>query len=119
MSDFDPDWPHGHVTRDGRKARIICRDKRSSVGLLLVVNVVNDGYEGTWSYNQDGTFHGGSPADSYNLRNAPAPKRKFEFWVNVYPQDFFCYVSKKHADMMADDNRLACVHVTCEEGEGL
>jgi len=20
MTDFDPNWPHGHVTRDGRKA---------------------------------------------------------------------------------------------------
>lgn len=28
MSEFDPKWPHGHVTRDGRKARIICTDAK-------------------------------------------------------------------------------------------
>lgn len=39
MSDFDPDWPHGHVTRDGHKARIICRDAKGSQPLVVLVDL--------------------------------------------------------------------------------
>lgn len=35
--EFDPDWPHGHVTRDGRKARVVCKDAKSFSGSIVAL----------------------------------------------------------------------------------
>jgi hypothetical protein len=59
--------------------------------------------------------------------DAPRPKRVIEGWVNVYPtasgKHFWpqasLYSSKDVADRSAIPDRLACIHIRAEEGEGL
>lgn len=108
-SDFDPNWPHGHVTRSGLKARIICTDRVGDEPIVVLVG--ND--DTVLPARCDGTNpHGISDCD---LINAPAPKR--EFWVNVYPGRAVVYETQEEAYMRASAGRIACAHVT--EGDGL
>ncbi len=119
MSDFDPDWKWGHVTADGRKARIICRDANNTQPIVALITLAN-GQEVMESYEANGKYWDSVSNSLMDLQNALMPKRKFEFWVNVYDHiDANAHASREKADMHASINRIACVHVTCEEGEGL
>ena len=112
---FDPAWPHGHVTRDGRRARIVCTDANTILPCPIVALVTaKTGKEHVEFYRRDGRHP--SPCPSLDLINAPAPKR--ELWVNVYA-DGKTYVSgSRHtADALVCEGRIACVRVT--EGDGL
>lgn len=103
-SDFDPNWPHGHVTRDGRKARIVCTNARSQWPIVASVD-----------HGDCEIVLRGGPDD---FVNAPAPKRAW--WVNVYGgTGRFAdgYETRDGADAGAYPGRIACVHVT--EGDGL
>ena len=78
MSDFDPNWPHGHVTRNGRAAYIkaVFRERDSGRPIIKVVGEVFQ--DGAWHSREwlvDGRLSmlGNSPLD---LLNAPAPKPK-------------------------------------------
>ena len=120
---FDLDWPHGHVTRDGRKARIICRDLQSVHGPIVaaVMNYAGSG-ETVVTYYPDGKYIQ-RDTNSCDLLNVPAPKRRIQGWINVYQLPFEgpIYPRKTRAD--ADNNaapdRIACFYVDIEEGEGL
>jgi len=109
--EFTIDWPHGHVTRDGRKARIVCTDAK---GLYPFVALIDDGkHEFSNRVNCNGVSYS---CTDYDLINAPAQKR--EFWMNVYEDGAsHTYPTKEDADDFAELNRIACVHVT--EGDGL
>ena len=115
--DFDPDWPHGHVTRDGRKARIVCKD-RVSRDEPLVVLVDENSCESVYSYYRSGTFLFGEVSD-YDLINAPAPKIKHERWINIYPggECVDLHPSREVADRAAElrGGRIDCIHITWEE----
>lgn len=122
---FDPNWPHGHVTRDGRKARVICTDSGISLeGAPFPVAAIVQGHAHSIPvFTADGRYHvlGESPTD---LQNAPAPKRKVRVkgWVNVYPESqSFCIGGKEAADRFALHDRIACIEIDreVEEGEGL
>ena len=123
---FDPNWPHGHVTRDGRKARVICTDSGISLeGAPFPVAAIVQGHAHSIPvFTADGRYHvlGESPTD---LQNAPAPKRKVRVkgWVNVYLGDHsILHHSRAAADTCAsDDHRIACIEIDreVEEGEGL
>ena len=77
MGDFDPNWPHGHVTRDGRKARIICRDRRSPG--FPIIALIGDGImEAFDCFNLQGRVNGDGRLRPDDLLNAPAPKRVWE-----------------------------------------
>lgn len=67
---FDPNWPHGHVTRDGRKARIICADRKGDAPILALVTQ-SHGEEYVFAYRPDGQWH--SRGAHLNLLNAPPP----------------------------------------------
>lgn len=73
MSEFDVNWPHGHQTRDGRPARIICTDKNDPdfpIGGLVFDQ--NTGKETFFGYTKNGTLK--LPIhNSYDLVNKPAP----------------------------------------------
>lgn len=125
MTDFDPNWPHGHVTRDGRKARIICTLVNNPN--LPIIALVQDegGVEYGAAFEADGRRPGGREFDrGMDLINAPPPKRKFKVncWLNV---DLSCNVSsfdyRDHADHHATHDRIACIRIEreVEEGEGL
>jgi hypothetical protein len=120
MTDFDPNWPHGHVTRDGHKARIICTDAGSHV--YPIVALVGSCPR---SFTSGGRFSASGEHHHFDLLNAPAPKRKMrlEGWVNVYSmkRTSGLYLSKGDADELAGQDRIACIHIDreVEEGEGL
>lgn len=114
---FDVDWPHGHVTADGRKARIVCRDLRSEQGSIVAAVMNHTGSSETVvAYFSDGKFFQRG-ANSYDLSNAPAPKKRFQGWVNVYAGSTFA--DRKNADLRAGPFRVACIPIDVEEGEGL
>lgn len=112
---FDPDWPHGHVTADGRKARIICKDRKGNRHIVACIGENEDELQTYTAKGRCGYYH-------LDLSNVPAPKQKLEFWVNVYPggQAGAMYESKATADNVpAANTRIACKHIIVEEGEGL
>ena len=79
MGEFSPDWPHGHQTRDGRKARIICQDAKGSFPIIALV----DGKYG--EYPRAYSIEGVSSLEPGSIINSPAPKRIFEGWA-VWPK---------------------------------
>lgn len=115
MTDFDPHWVHGHITRDGRKARVICTD---AMGLQPVVALVQDApqIECPRTYTRDGRFFIGGPSSVADLLNAPAPKKKG--YAVVHADDV--YASREEALAAAlevSTHSFACIQV--EEGQGL
>lgn len=74
----------------------------------------------------DGRTHG--PQTDYWLDLIP-PKRRIQGWVNVYPamvgrNESACagvpiFSDRRHADESATAQRLACIYIDIEEGEGL
>lgn len=127
MTDFDPNWPHGHVTRDGRKARIICTDRKSKAySIIALVQIANkDNEEAVVSYTCEGKYRADGTDNRTDLTNAPAPKK--ECWVNLFyyednPDRIMSCIfnSREAADRRASADsfvRIACMHVT--EGDGL
>lgn len=119
MTDFDPNWPHGHVTRDGRKARIICTDPGSHV--YPIIALVGSCPR---SFTSGGRFSASGEHHHLDLLNAPAPKRKVRVraWLNIYPSGAaYSHLTKIDANTAAGRDRTACIHIDreVEEGEGL
>lgn len=111
---FTLDWPHGHVTRDGRKARIVCTDARGPYPIVALIEAGNS--EWLRRHALDGACQ--LRCYDLDLLNAPAPKS--EWWVNVYADGkVFAHTTKEKAEYSSegDKSRIACVHVT--EGDGL
>ena len=65
------------VTRDGRKARIICTDKKSEAGFSIVALIDNGKDELLETYTKEGYTYG----TSYDLFFA---LEKHEGWVNIF-----------------------------------
>lgn len=107
-------------TRDGRKVRVLCTDLK---GVHPIVGVVTraDGEEVVLTWLPDGrlSFNVACPGDLINV-----PERHVR-WVNVYRGldgrmwgASLC-VSREMADAHADCNRIACLRIEFEEGQGL
>ncbi|MDE3023201.1 MAG: hypothetical protein KGI54_15355 [Pseudomonadota bacterium] len=99
LTDFDPNWPHGHVTRGGLKARILCANAKGAYPIIALITDEN-GTEFPNSTTYNGTAHGSSSKSDYDLFNAPAPKRIM--YVNFYRSEggFLhskCFYSKEKA----------------------
>lgn len=75
-------------TRDGRKARIICFDKKGSIIPIIALIEDENGDEFTYSFYQDGRFFDDRD-DDYDLMMLI---EKREGWVNVY-NDYGTYHS--------------------------
>ena len=129
---IDPKWPHGHVTRKGYPAEILCTDLRRpgfrDYPILARVTVpdgsLSPGASGNQELSHCTEFGISSLGSDYDLQNAPAPKRKVRVkgWVNVYPESgSFCIGGKEAADRFAAHDRIACIEIDreVEEGEGL
>lgn len=67
-------------TRDGRKARIICFDKKGD-GYPILALVEAGGGESLFQYTEDGMYLTCSDGDDRDLIMAP---EKHEGWVNIY-----------------------------------
>lgn len=103
-------------TRDGRDAMVICVD--ANHGGFPVVALVrnNDNSENVRTYSRQGNAE---PYCELPYDLIP-PKRSGTFWVNVYPEDAqHAHFTKTEADACAMSNRLACIEVHWEEGDGL
>ena len=71
------------VTRDGRKVRILCTDRKGDTPIIALVNDANDGQEYGYAFYSDGKFFRDG-ADELDLFFAP---EKHEGWIiiNKYP----------------------------------
>lgn len=120
---FDPTKPVR--TRDGRPARIICRDRKGDDPLVVLTVTGHD--EETVGYRRsDGTTSWDAP--DWDLVNIP---EKIEGWLNIYnpcrpdaPEFLRAYATRSEADAAHNAyaphrQRFACVKVSFEEGEGL
>ena len=67
------------VTRDGRKVRILCTDRKGDTPIIALVNDANDGQEYGYAFYSDGKFFrdGG---DELDLFFAP---EKHEGWIVI------------------------------------
>ena len=74
-------------TRDGRKARIICFDRKSESPITVLVTEIN-GIEAVYSYPTNGRWD--SPENSNGCDLMMLPEKK-EGWVNVYDADTTFY----------------------------
>src|SRR3990167_4901835 len=111
-----------YKTRNGMDVRILCTDKihaPSVVGLVLLPS----GKESLGLWHSDGAVHSQgieSPDDLIEV------KEKRVLWINIYkskigPNEIlsFSYSTKNDADESASTNRIACVKVEYENGDGL
>jgi hypothetical protein len=119
---FDPSKPVR--TSDGKPARIICTDAREA-GFMdyPIIALVADEKGEEWinHFESDGSAIG----KRNRLVNIP---ERIEGWVNVYREGHnhpavrtSCIIhDRKRADSAArGQNRIACIKVSFEEGEGL
>lgn len=112
---FDPDKPC--QTRDGRKARIICKDRRHQQ-YPIVALLEAGGVESQTSHTKDGWLYDAGQSSPHDLINIP---ERMEGWVNIYAYTVGdLHKTKELADATAGSNRrIACLHLSFTEGEGL
>ena len=67
-------------TRDGRKARIICFDRKSETPITVLVTEIN-GIEAVYSYPNNGIWD--SPENTNGCDLMMLPEKK-EMWINIY-----------------------------------
>ena len=72
------------VTRDGRKVRILCTDRKGDTPIIALVYDANDGQEYGYAFYSDGKFFRDGNEES-DLFFAP---EKHEGWMNLYKRDF-------------------------------
>jgi len=119
--EFTIDWPHGWVTRAGRKVRILCTDAKSACPIIGLAESFDDA-ERHMSWFKNGRYSAEAECGD-DLINAPEPRRTV--WVNWYAGDgryhVYGHESKERADAVDDaSQRFACVEIEIpEHGTGL
>ena len=105
------------VTRDGRKARIICTDRRNLNYPIIALIETRPGEEMAYSHTKDGK-HCTDCSDIFDLFFAP---EKHEGWVNIYQvgknkKCGFIYETEEAAkDQFESNEHIATVKVEWEE----
>ena len=109
------------VTRDGRRARIVCTDKRElNYPVIALIETRPGGEEVTCSYTKDGR-HCTACSDIFDLFFAP---EKGEGWINVYRNSDSghtyagaVYDSKEDAEKrkVIDENYVTTIKIEWEE----
>ena len=100
--------PRDLVTRNGRKARVICKDRVSKACPLVVLVTMEDGEEIPFTYHTDGKFY----HDESELDLFFAPE-EHEGWLNLfggslcglYIGDLRIFESKENAEKNGKNNR--------------
>lgn len=87
-------------TRDGRKARIICWDRKDIKPIVALVTIMNDTSvtEKAFYYFEDGRYLSKNDNNDGDLMMLPEKK---EGWINVYALNT-CYSSKADAEAHID-----------------
>lgn len=49
----------------------------------------------------------------------PAPSKRLKGWLNLYRESLTRYDTREMADRRANGDRIACIEIDVEEGEGL
>ena len=107
------------VTRDGRRARIICTDRRDLNYPIIALIETSPGKEMAYSHTKDGR-HCVDCSDIFDLFFAP---EKHEGWINVYRiNDSHTYAgavydSKEDAEKRKafDENYVTSIKIEWEE----
>lgn len=106
------------ITRDGRKARIICTDAKNDYPIVALIETPNGKERLSCGYKKDGTYIEGEKL-SCDLFFAPIKK---EGWVNMYKtrsgatQIGQIYSSKEEAEMgRKDANYISTAKIEWEE----
>ena len=116
---FDPNWPHGH-TISGNAVKIVYTSDEVGFRHLAVV-VVGGKDKSTWISDSGHTIGG------ERVENAPAPKRRIEYWVvawseggaSAFRTEEDAKGAIKSIRRSNGDAVIALKHITIEEGEGL
>ena len=87
-------------TRDGRKARIICFDYKSSDDYSMIALIDIGDNEIPYKYTKEGKFKP-NRIDAYDLMMLPEKK---EGWINIY-EDMRIYASEEGAKMAISPER--------------
>ena len=105
------------VTRDGRKARIICTDAKTPYPIIALVESTDGTTEQLLSFIKNGKYFD-NRSNAEDLFFAP---EKHEGWVNIYKneRDYyfwkFIYPKKTDAEAVADSTCIATVKIEWEE----
>ena len=100
--------PRDLVTRNGRKARVICKDRVSKACPLVVLVTMEDGEEIPFTYHTDGKFyHDESELDLFFV------PEEHEGWINLfggslcglYIGDLRIFESKENAEKNGKNKR--------------
>lgn len=111
--EFTIDWPHGHQTRNGRPARVICTDTRGGHPITALL-LHDDGHEVATAYTIKGRLlHTG--IHEYDIVNKPAPMPIW--WVSVYDggKGLAIHRGQVTAQECASEGRLAYA-ITLRDG---
>lgn len=115
------DWNKPVQTKDGRKVRVLCTDSKGYFPIVGLV-VSEDGESEDVVYWPLTGELAGRPDHDYQLDLINVPE-KHEIWVNVYADNMRrVHGSRQQADGEASRQfaqRIACIRVEFEEGEGL
>lgn len=105
-------------TVGGEHAELVYNGLSGPFPLAVVIHF-NDGTRIMRTFRLDGSLYGDDDSQE-NLRNVP---ERGECWVNIYSDGSRCSPSahrtRERADEYARHDRIACVRVEYEEGEGL
>ena len=106
------------VTRDGRKVRILCTDRKGDTPIIALVNDANDGQEYGYAFYSDGKFF---RDDNKELDLFFAPT-KYTDYINLYRDEsvYFLggvYTSEEYAKNIArgNDHYITTIKVEWEE----
>ncbi len=113
------DYNKPFTTKRGWPARLMGKLEGGSLMYPWVVAYkAPDGVETVSAYADGGIYTVSSPNSDFSLINIP---EKREGWINVYPNKLLSPLlsSKNEAEGYAQQGRIACIHVSFVEGEGL
>ena len=109
------------VTRDGRKARILCTDRKGDYPIIALVENCDSIDESVCSYDKNGIFYTSGISDNNDLFFAP---ETHEGWINVYRYSDgghayagAVYDSKEDAEKrkIIDENYVTTIKIEWEE----
>lgn len=101
-------------TRDGRKVRILCTDRKGWTPIVGLI--IDDSGETIETWSSDGAFkRDGSKNNPLDLVNS----NDGTFWVNVYSGGVSgsTHTTREAADSWAAEGRLARIKVLWREGQ--
>ena len=102
----------------GHDARIICTDLEGEYPIVAAITIKS--IEKIELFTNNGEYIVDGSLKSLKEHNLILPKKRITGWLNVYEKDvgFLCS-SREEAEKEVAKNRIACIKIDVEEGEGL